>query len=163
MKSDSPPTRHIVQWESVKLGAEPHLSSNPLPLNAPSGSKTKGDYFVSLWNSKVGESFRNINESTNECGGAASHSPTSQTSSLTKVESGSRSTILTEMDYQKVEIWNCKKETEDVAAYSDSSKSYEIDDSSDAMLKLLLDFPVGGNDMGFLQAPTDDVSTYIQD
>ncbi|KAL2542060.1 myb domain protein [Abeliophyllum distichum] len=46
----------------------------------------------------------------------------------------------------------CKTEVEDMTtAYSESSKSYEIDDSSDSMLKLLLDFPVGGNDMGFLQ------------
>ncbi|KAI3458160.1 hypothetical protein Pfo_014823 [Paulownia fortunei] len=172
MKSDSPLSRHMVQWESVRLEAESRLSSKPLPLNAPSGSKSQGDYFLNLWNSEVGESFRNINESTNEWEGAASHSPISQTSSLTKVESGSRSTTLTEpcknnsspeMADQKVEVWNCKKESEDVAACSDSSKSYEMDDSSDAMLKLLLDFPVGGNDMGFLQGPIDDVSTYIQD
>ncbi|KAL0400762.1 UNVERIFIED_CONTAM: hypothetical protein Slati_4106100 [Sesamum latifolium] len=64
---------------------------------------------------------------------------------------------------QKVEIWNCKKESEEGTAYSESSKSYEMDDSSDAMMKLLLDFPEGGNDMGFLQGPDDDVSAYIQD
>ncbi|KAI3471126.1 hypothetical protein Pfo_027789 [Paulownia fortunei] len=171
-KRDSPLTCHIVQCESVRLEAESRLSRTPLLLNTPSGSKSEGDYFLRLWNSEVGESFRNTNESTNEWDGAASHSPASQTSSLTKVESGSRATNLAEpcratsspeMADQKVELSNCKKEAEDVAAYSDSSKSYELDDSSDAMLKLLLDFPVGGNDMEFLQGPIDDVSTDIQD
>ncbi|KAK4384997.1 Transcription factor [Sesamum angolense] len=162
MKSGTPSTRHMVQWESVRVEAESRLSSKPLPLSTPSGSKLGGDYFLRLWNSQVGESFRNINEITNECEGAASHSPTSQTSSLTKAESGSRSTTVMgpfkttgrpEMADQKVEIWNCKKESEEVTAYSESSKSYEIDDSSDAMMKLLLDFPEGGNDMGFSKVP----------
>lgn len=153
---------HMVQWESVRLEAESRLSSTP-------GNNTKGDYFLNLWNSKVGESFRNINEScTNECGGgAATHSPTSQSSSLTKVESASltepcKTSSPVEMNDHKVELWSCKKESEEVAALSNTSKSYEIDDSSDAMLKLLLDFPVGGNDMAFLEAPPFDVSTYSQ-
>ncbi|XP_011076175.1 transcription factor MYB3-like [Sesamum indicum] len=172
IKSDTPSTRHMVQWESVRVEAESRLSNKPLPLRTPSGSKLGGDYFLRLWNSQVGESFRNINEITNECEGAASHSPTSQTSSLTKAESGSRSTTIMgpfkttstpEMAGQKVEIWNCKRESEEVTAYSESSKSYEMDDSSDAMMKLLLDFPEGGNDMGFLQGPDDDASAYIQD
>ncbi|KAL0452502.1 UNVERIFIED_CONTAM: Transcription factor [Sesamum latifolium] len=57
---------------------------------------------------------------------------------------------------QKVELLNCKKEAEEFGSYSDDSKS---DDSSDTMLKILLDFPMGGNDMEFLQDPSDDVST----
>ncbi|CAI9768197.1 unnamed protein product [Fraxinus pennsylvanica] len=53
---------------------------------------------------------------------------------------------------KNVEPINCKTKAEDMTtAYLDSSKSYENDDSSDAMLKLLLDFPVGGNDTEFLQ------------
>ncbi|KAH6783924.1 hypothetical protein C2S52_008883 [Perilla frutescens var. hirtella] len=163
-------TSHMVQWESVRLEAESRLSSTALPLNALPGNNTKGDYFLHLWNSKVGESFRKVNESsTNECGGggAASHSPTSQSSSLTKVESASltepcKTSSTVEMNDHKVELWSCKKEPEDVAAFSDISKSCEIDDSSDAMLKLLLDFPVGGNDMEFLEPPSFDVSTYSQ-
>lgn len=160
-------TCHLVQWEGARLEAESRLSSTtPLPLKAQpgAGNNTKGDYFLHLWNSKVGESFRNINES---CGGAASHSPTSQSSSLTKVESTNlaepcKTSSPVELNDIKIELWSCKKESEDVAAFSDTSKSYEVDDSSDAMLKLLLDFPVGGNDMAFLEAPSYDVSTYTQ-
>ncbi|KAK4431499.1 Transcription factor [Sesamum alatum] len=171
-KSDSPSTRHMVQWESVRVEAESRLSSKTLPLSTPPGSNPGGDYFLQLWSSEVGESFRNINETANECEGAASHSPKSQTSSLTKAESGSRSTNVMgpckttgwpETADQKVGIWNCKKESDEVTAYSESSKSYEMDDSSDAMMKLLLDFPEGGNDMGFLQVPNDNISAYIQD
>ncbi|KAK6135119.1 hypothetical protein DH2020_031137 [Rehmannia glutinosa] len=165
-KSDSPLTRHMVQWESVRVEAESRLSNKPLPLNAPSDSKSQGDYFLNLWNSKVGQSFRNINDSANnESHGVASHSPTSQTSSLTKVES-CKKTSSPEIADQKMETWNCKKESKDVAAvYSDNtSKSYEMDDSSDAMMKLLLDFPVGDNDMGFLEGIIDDgVTTYVGD
>lgn len=172
-KCNPPLNWHIIQQESIRVEPESHHSSTPLLLNKPSGSKCESDYFIRLWNSEVGESFRNINESASEWGdGAASHnSPASQTSSfLTKVESGFRSTNLSEpfkadeMFHQKMDIFNCKKEPEDVAAYSVSSKSCdELDDSPEAMLKLLLDFPVGeDDDMDFLQFPNDNVSTDIQ-
>ncbi|KAG8381340.1 hypothetical protein BUALT_Bualt06G0112200 [Buddleja alternifolia] len=143
MNSGSLSTRHMVQWESVRVEAESRLSTNPLLDTQQDTTNTKGDHFLSLWNSEVGESFRNVNEGLNEWDGAlSSHSSASQTSSLTKVE----------LADQKVGVWKCKKEEgDDVAAYSDSSKSCELDDSPDAMMKLLLDFPVG------------DVSTYIQD
>lgn len=78
-------------------------------LNTPSD---EGDYFLRLWNSQVGHSFRTMKD---------------QMSSSLKVEN--------------------------VAA------AYEMDDSSDAMLKLLLDFPVGDDNMGFLESPHHHVST----
>ncbi|EPS69898.1 hypothetical protein M569_04867, partial [Genlisea aurea] len=126
--SSSPPTSNSVhhQWEP--------------PVSKPSGG---GDYFMRLWNSEVGESFRNINdfESDGVC-----HSPCSQTSSLTKVES-SWYKPEREMDDGDDEPWS----KNDPATCSDASKSHcEMDDSS-AMLKLLLEFPAGENDMGFLQ------------
>lgn len=138
-------TFHTAQWESVRVEAESRFSAAPLPRG---NSNSKGDYFLQLWNSEVGESFRSMNESANES--------TSQSSSLTKVESTNlseprKTSSTVEM---KVEVWNCKKEPEDIAAFSDTSKSYEVDDSSDAMLKMLLDFPVGGNDMAFLEPPS---------
>lgn len=144
-------TFHTAQWENVRVEAESRFSSAPPP------SANKGDYFLKLWNSEVGESFRSKNESANES--------TSQSSSLTKVES----TYLPEPSKTsssvetKLKAWNCKRELEDIAAFSDTSKSYEVDDSSDAMLKMLLDFPIGGNDMAFLEPPSFDVSTYDQD
>lgn len=147
-------TFQTVHWESVRFKAESRFSTAPLPLG---NSNSKGDYFIQLWNSEVGESFRSMNESANES--------TSQSSSLTKVESTNLSepckTLSTEET--KVEVWNCKKESENITAFSDTSKSYEVDDSSDAMLKMLLDFPVGGNDMAFLEPPSFDISTYHQD
>lgn len=150
-KSGSSAFLHTAQWESVRVEAESRLSAAPPPL------ANKGDYFLKLWNSEVGESFRSMNESANES--------TSQSSSLTKVESTnlpepSKTSSSVEM---KIEAWNCKKESEDIAAFSDTSKSYEVDDSSDAMLKMLLDFPIGGNDMAFLEPPSFDISTYNQD
>ncbi|KAL6533149.1 hypothetical protein OROMI_027261 [Orobanche minor] len=155
-----PLTRHMTQWESVRLEAESRLSVKPLPLYSPSATTSvQGDYFVSLWNSEIGQSFRNINESDRA---SNSHSPTSQTSSVTKVES-SRKTGSGEMYGGKSENWKCKKEMDDVAVYSDmTSKPYdEVDDSSDEMLEMLLDFPVGENDMGFLHGNIGDVSTYV--
>lgn len=170
IKLHSPLTQHLVQREADRLETKFRLSTKPLPLNAPSGSTYKGDFFICLWNSEVGESFRHGNE---ECEEAVSPSLTSQTSSLTKVESSSRCAH-TVHDYKpagyleiaehikKVDVRNCKKEVEEVTVYSGASNSFEMDDSSDAMLTLLLDFPVGDDELDFLQASNDDSSTYIQ-
>ncbi|KAL0341058.1 UNVERIFIED_CONTAM: Transcription factor [Sesamum radiatum] len=152
-KHESPPTRLLVQSENVRAEtAESRLSS-----------KSEDDYLLCLWNSKVGES---LNESISDSEGAGAQSPASQTSSfMRKVESGSRARNLNEpckntsspeKTDQKLELLNGKKEAEEFGSYSDDSKS---DDSSDTMLKVLLDFPVGGNDMEFLQDSFDDVST----
>ncbi|XP_042032709.1 transcription factor MYB17-like isoform X1 [Salvia splendens] len=149
-KSGSP---HMVKWEGVRINADSRLS---IPFN-----NSKGDYFLHLWNTEVGESFRNVHETGDGCGGAAaSRSSTSQSSSsLTKVELTSvlelcKTPSPVEM---KVELRDIKKETEeDIAVFSDTSKPYELEDPSDSMLKLLLDFPIGGNDMAFLDS---DVST----
>ncbi|KAL1555089.1 transcription factor MYB17-like [Salvia divinorum] len=147
-KSGSPDCQRV-QWEGGRVEAE---SCHSIPFN-----NSKGDYFLHLWNTKVGESFRNVHESGDRCGGAASLRSTSQSSSsLTKVELTNviepcKTSSPVDM---KVELWDWKRETEDIAVFSDTSKPYEVDDSSDAMLKLLLDFPVGGNDMEFLEAPS---------
>ncbi|KAL3653503.1 hypothetical protein CASFOL_003184 [Castilleja foliolosa] len=130
-KPNSPLTRHMSQWENVRVEAESRLSVKPLPLNLPpAGTTMQGDYFVNLWNSEVGQSFRNVNEFD---------SPTSQASSLTKAES-CKKTSSPEISELRVDIWKCKKEPDDVA-----------DQMDDEMIELLLDFPVGENDMGFLQ------------
>ncbi|RVW81262.1 Transcription factor MYB41 [Vitis vinifera] len=52
----------MAQWESARLEAEARLSresllSNPPP--PPLGRNNDSDYFLRLWNSEVGESFRN--------------------------------------------------------------------------------------------------------
>ncbi|KAL2527272.1 myb domain protein [Abeliophyllum distichum] len=131
MKSESPLNRRIAEWESVRLEVE-----------------------------SLGKSFQNINESNDECYGTTTRSPASQTSSLTKVISESGVATCAEpcknigsinmIDQQHVERPNCNKEADYVAIYSNSTRSYDRDDSSDAMLNLLLDFSTAGNDMGFL-------------
>ncbi|KMS95287.1 hypothetical protein BVRB_009650 [Beta vulgaris subsp. vulgaris] len=57
--SKSHTTRHMVQWESIRLETEARLSLES--LYNPSGySRTNSDHFFSMWNSEVGESFRKI-------------------------------------------------------------------------------------------------------
>ncbi|KAI8564789.1 hypothetical protein RHMOL_Rhmol03G0209600 [Rhododendron molle] len=151
MKPNSPSTTHMAQWESARVEAEARLSMDSV-LNPPSTGKTDSDFFLRLWNSEVGESFRKINEQY----GRESHSPkTSETSSSMKVGSGSG-------DQKCLEYKSPKSFTDDLMVGSDSSNSYELEDeSSDSALKMLLDFP-GGNDMGFLQGqPDDDVSIFF--
>ncbi|KAL8557108.1 hypothetical protein ACS0TY_004537 [Phlomoides rotata] len=122
----------------------------------------EGDYFLRLWNSQVGDSFRTINFNHHQKKvrllklissyivilvvitthySIINDSPNSQISSLTKAESS----------HQKFKV--LKEPEENAAAAASYSKSYEMEDSSDAMLKLLLDFPLGDDDMGFLQLP----------
>ncbi|XP_039061420.1 transcription factor MYB17-like [Hibiscus syriacus] len=52
----SPATRHMAQWESTRLEAEARLSQES------SLFKSNSDYFLRLWNSEVGESFRKLNK-----------------------------------------------------------------------------------------------------
>ncbi|PIN13463.1 Transcription factor, Myb superfamily [Handroanthus impetiginosus] len=117
------------QNENVRrLEDEPCLASPQMLLNEPS----EGDHFLRFWNSEVEESFQSGNVNMSE----------SQMSLFTKVESSPGGTSFSEMDDQKAE---------ELATYSDSSKSNEFDDSLDAMMTMLLDFPVGGDDVEFLQ------------
>ncbi|GER54810.1 myb domain protein 17 [Striga asiatica] len=126
---NSPVTRHMAQWESIRLEAESRLLSKP-------GGPQQGDYYLNLWNSEIGTSFR----SNNKVNDLAPPNSSPQNSSVTKVESCKKSG----------DTWR-KTEVDDVAtARSDmTSKSYEDhqlmmhdDDSSDGMMKLLLDFPL---------------------
>lgn len=159
VKLESPSTRHVVQWESARLEAEAQLSMDSLLLTISSSSaKIECDYFLRLWNSKVGESFRE---------GMACQSSLSQVSSSTKCESPSGVMIHTDpartlSSNEKQEEHTSCKGSEDLLAGSDSSKSYELDDCSGPKIQLLLDFP-NGNGMEFLQEPIDDVSMYLQD
>ncbi|KAL3524266.1 hypothetical protein ACH5RR_017100 [Cinchona calisaya] len=154
IKSESPSARHMVQWENARLDAEARLSMDPLLLTSSSPVKTEYDCFLCLWNSEVGESFRE---------GMACKSSSSQVSSSTKEESTSGVTIdndparaLSSTD--PIEKENQEKHMscmglEDLLACSDSV---------DAKMQLVLDFP-NGNVMEFLQEPVDDVSMYLQD
>lgn len=160
----SPSTRHMAQWESARLEAEARLSRESSLFNLTPLGGTDSDYFLRIWNSEVGESFRkfSIGDKT-PC-----QSPISQASSSTKC--GSVSVITTDIGpilagsstaarYQN-EDFECKSSkscTQDVMAGSDCSSSNELEDSSDTAFQLLLDFPIN-NDMSFLE---EDIDKYV--
>ncbi|KAK1562382.1 hypothetical protein Q3G72_011012 [Acer saccharum] len=63
----SPSTRHMAQWERARLEAEARLSRESLLFNPPPAppEKADSDYFLRIWNSEIGESFRKISSSEN--------------------------------------------------------------------------------------------------
>ncbi|XP_059667067.1 transcription factor MYB17-like [Cornus florida] len=163
-KSQPPSSRHMIQWEKARVEAETQLSTESLLLNKPSTGETNCDYFLRIWNSEVGESFQKINE----CDGVVSQSPMSHASSSTKDGSGSgitaqaahtrASTSSDTADVQKnVDYLDSRNEANHMMAGSDTSNSHEPDDSS----YLLLDYP-SGDDLGFLEEHTDDISIFPQ-
>ncbi|XP_050235792.1 transcription factor MYB17 [Mercurialis annua] len=162
----SPSTRHMAQWESARLEAEARLSRESSLFTQPTqptSSKTDSDYFLRIWNSEIGESFRKFHpgDKTN-CPSPVS---ASQASSSTKCGSfsadispnvaGSSTTASYQMEDNDCK--SCKSYTEDMnAASEEESSSIELeDDSSDSALQLLLDFPIN-NDMSFLGGNFDD-------
>ncbi|GAB4861798.1 Transcription factor myb17 [Ancistrocladus abbreviatus] len=153
----SPSTRHMAQWESARLEAEARLSRESLLHNPPSGN-SDSDYFLRIWNSEVGESFRKLKKG-GEC---SCQSPMSQASST---KCGSISAEMCPLantaanPNEDTENKTSKSCTEDVNAGSDSS-SNELEDSSESALQMLLDFPSGNNDMSFLEEHIDGYSVF---
>ncbi|KAI4371540.1 hypothetical protein MLD38_019762 [Melastoma candidum] len=146
-------TRHMAQWESARLEAEARLSKESLqfgpdlpPSRAAAGSAS--DFFLRLWNSEVGESFRkSIREEK-----TVTESPASQgSSSSVKCESnpaGSSATTFENENAEDKDHKNCKSYLE-MMEESESSGYSVLEDSSDTALQLLLDFPIN-NDITFL-------------
>lgn len=163
----SPKTRHMAQWETARLEAESRLSKETTLVIQPAGHtmKTENDFFLIMWNSEVGESFRNFNKSGTETEGefSACQSPFSQASSSTKYGSVSGTTteacltapVVSESpllkqengdpDYQNIRY----SKTDYLTARSCSSSTDDLEDPS-STLQLLWDYP-GSNDMSFLQ------------
>ncbi|KAI4351760.1 hypothetical protein L6164_006082 [Bauhinia variegata] len=145
VKSESPTTRHMVQWESARVEAEARLSMESSLLNSWS-SKTCSDFYLQLWNSEVGESFRMIKGTD-----------VSQTSSSTKLESCSDVSLQVENNgagallniIQEQTISKSKREEDIIVS---ESSSYDLN-NSDSALKYLLDIPDGG--IGFLEGQAD--------
>uniref|UniRef100_A0A2P2IPY2 Uncharacterized protein n=1 Tax=Rhizophora mucronata TaxID=61149 RepID=A0A2P2IPY2_RHIMU len=166
MKSPaSPTTRHMAQWESARLEAEARLSRETSLFHPSAPGKTDSDYFLRMWNSEVGETFRRFNQDTK----VPCQSPVSQASSSTK--GGSVSALTADIGHNlggsfaaasdqtdEKECKSCKSYAEDLVAGPDSSSSTGLEDSSDNALQLLLDFPIN-NDMSFLEENTDDYAT----
>lgn len=110
---------------------------------------------------EVGKSFHNFKARIGECSGTKTGSPVSQTSSMTKVDSGSCSGVTmnavhcknlgsTDMTGQQhMGSTSSYKEADVMAAYSNSTETYDLDDS-EAMWNMLLEFSDTGNDLGFL-------------
>ncbi|GKU88183.1 hypothetical protein SLEP1_g2479 [Rubroshorea leprosula] len=155
----SPATRHMAQWESARLEAEARLSRESLLFNPhPHGKSSESDYFLRLWNSEVGESFRKLNGGQKA---GSQGSPVSQASSSTKCGSVSAATmeVCLKLSGSSTQTSNqnndtkCKTSkscTEDGIAGSDSSSCSELDDAPDTAFQLLLDFPIN-DDMSFLE------------
>ncbi|XP_057980081.1 transcription factor MYB17 [Malania oleifera] len=141
----SPSTRHMAQWESARLEAEARLSKESLLFNCLPLENNDSDYFLRMWNSEVGESFRQFKMG----GKTACESPVSQASSSTKCGSVSGITMENAPILAGSSTIPCNQ-NEDAVARSDSWSSNEMEDSSDTTLQLLLDFPVS-DDMIFLE------------
>ncbi|XP_002511832.2 transcription factor MYB17 [Ricinus communis] len=156
----SPATRHMAQWESARLEAEARLSRESSLFNPPTPKKTDCDYFLRIWNSEVGESFRKFHRGDK----ASCQSPASASQASSSTKYGSVSALTTvdispniagsstppSDQIEDTECKSCKSYVEDMNAGSDSSSSIELEDSSDSTLQLLLDFPIN-NDMSFLE------------
>ncbi|XP_023526750.1 transcription factor MYB41-like isoform X2 [Cucurbita pepo subsp. pepo] len=152
----SPTTRHMAQWESARLEAEARLSREsslftPLPME----TTTDSDFFLQIWNSEVGDSFRKCREDKTTC-----HSQSSLSSSI-KCESVyivathngvdyTGSSAMESNENEETEYKNFKSMADIVMSKSDSSSANEFEESSDSALELLLDFPIN-NDMSFLE------------
>nr|URY18888.1 MYB protein [Zanthoxylum bungeanum] len=157
----SPTTRHMAQWESARLEAEARLSRESLNfISSPSMGKNDSDYFIRIWNSDVGESFRKFSKGGDK---TACQSSNSEVSSSTKCGSVSAITMETGQNLagsssatpsNQNEDRDCCKSSksyaEDLVAGSDTSSSNELQDSSLSSLQLLLDYPIN-NDMSFLE------------
>lgn len=158
--STSPSTRHMAQWESARLEAEARLSKESLLFIPPSLGQTSSDYFLRIWNSEVGESFRGISKGNkNPCQSSISQASSSTTrcgsvSVTTTAEIGnpligSSATGSTENGDLENKLY-----ANDSMDISDSSSSNELEDSCDTALQLLFDFPAN-NDMSFLEHSDD--------
>lgn len=167
LKTESPSTSHMVQWESARVEAETRFSLSSSLAVPPPKVEHQSDYFLKLWNSEVGESFRKIKKEPE----MTFQQPKQEMCSPSKVESVSVITTQAEgagptlpsrdMADDGKEMQLITPDNENDIVGSISSGSYELNSCSDAALDLLLDIP-GGNYMDFLQEDNYDVSLYLQ-
>ncbi|OIV98840.1 hypothetical protein TanjilG_08496 [Lupinus angustifolius] len=132
-------THHMAQWESARLEADARQSRdsslfNSDPNSFVDGNKNDADYFLRIWNSEVGELFRCVRKHDD----------------LTRpISPRSSSNICGSMSAITIELAdNVKDDLE--WRNSDSESANDLENSSDAALQVLLDFPIN-NDMSFLQ------------
>ncbi|KGN56561.2 transcription factor MYB17 [Cucumis sativus] len=153
----SPATRHMAQWESARLEAEARLSREsslftPLLMERT----TDSDFFLQIWNSEVGESFRRCRDDKTTCQSLSPLSSSVKCESLFIVATHNRvdytgsSAMESNNENEETEYKNFQSMTDIVMSKSDSSSANEFEESSDSALGLLLDFPIN-NDMSFLE------------
>lgn len=152
----SPTTRHMAQWESARLEAEARLSREsslftPLLMERT----TDSDFFLQIWNSEVGESFRRCREDKITCQSQSPLSSSIKCESLFIVATHNRvdytgSSAMESNENEETEYKNFQSMADIVTSKSASSSANEFEESSDSALGLLLDFPIN-NDMSFLE------------
>ncbi|CDY45703.1 BnaCnng13680D [Brassica napus] len=125
--SASQTTRHMAQWESARLEAEARLSRESMLFNPSCEVKYECDHFLRIWNSEIGESFKNLT--------TTSQSPCSRTTSSSSALVG-KETVMG-INHGSGSSSPCSNNVQDV--------------SSDSALQLLLDFPISDDDMSFLE------------
>lgn len=139
----------MVQWENARVEAEAEAR---LSIES-SADKTDCDIFLRLWNSRVGESFREV---TNKAGGVCENAtPTPiklESASIVGVQPKATGTSTSTDSYYRPKV--------EMMAVSDSIGSIEFTNSSDTALKLLQDFP-GYNGMEFFHEQSDNVSNFL--
>ncbi|XP_057424181.1 transcription factor MYB17-like [Lotus japonicus] len=158
--SESPSTRHMVQWESARVEAEARLSMESSLLNPCSAGKTCPDHILQLWHSEVGQSFRMLKGKEGLVCEILVSQASRSSSSSSKLEScsdvslqgkstGTSSHIakLEDVNMIQEQASSYKPKLEDDKAVLESG-NYEFLDTSDSALKHLLDIPDG--DIGFL-------------
>lgn len=167
LPASSPSTRHMAQWESARLEAEARLSKESSLLLVPSTTaKSETDYILRIWNSEIGEAFRNFNKTMQKNGcndNNNNNSPMSLAAAVVSSAAGSSNYLTEEQDCKSNvsptppipppplprEVEEEEHDDGDFPPRSDSASSSDLEDSSESTLKLLLDFPCN-NDMSFL-------------
>ncbi|GAA0143694.1 homeodomain transcription factor [Lithospermum erythrorhizon] len=164
-KPETPSTHHMMQWESARVEAEARLSMDPLLLNPLVAVKIESDYFLRLWNSNVGESFRGANVGD----GVICGSTGSQSSSSIKVDDSGSGINVQQGKWSKRHGFTDTVEKQGYVnraickTGSDSSKSCEIEDSRNNIFLKLIDFQSSPDNVESSQETIDDVSIYLKD
>ncbi|OIW12513.1 hypothetical protein TanjilG_04677 [Lupinus angustifolius] len=141
VKSESPCTGHMAQWESARVEAEARLSMESSFLNSSSTTnQTYNDCYLQLWHSEVGHSFRTIKGKEEE--GVVS-------SSSLKMKQVEKASTFAKMTQQQASCYKPKLEDDDDDGTSGGTESgnCEFFYACDSAIKHLLDVP--GADIGF--------------
>lgn len=138
-------TSHVAQWESARLEAEARLSkdySSPFSTHQ-TPLRMEPDYFLLMWNSEVGESFRKVPRVSGT--ETATHSTVSQAASCIKNELNSPANGTAPV----TSAWT-PRPSDGLELGPSCSSSSEFESFSDTALQMLLEFPIN-NDMSFLE------------